>query len=136
MSVFGVLNLQGNYFYFQLIKLNVVMPKSTLKILDAIKENLLVIEQQLLQHELRCIQRFPSIQAAHNLSASNLLHYLSLRSIDSRKLQAVVERIGNGYSKRQMMKPFSILSKTKFPSNCLLYNQGWQMPVAHAYAHR
>jgi pyruvate kinase len=125
MSVFGVLNQQGNYFYFQLIKLNVVMPKSTLKALDAIKENLLVIEQQLLQHELRCIQRFPSIQAAHNLSARNLLHYLSLRSIDIRQLQdilhnyglsslanaeshilrqlqAVAERLGHSYAKRQI----------------------------------
>jgi pyruvate kinase len=101
------------------------MPKYTIKTLDALKENLLVIEQQLLQHESQCLQHFPSIQPARKLSARNLLHYLSLRSIDIRglqdilhnyglsslanaeshilrQLQAVAERLGHNYTKRQI----------------------------------
>jgi pyruvate kinase len=103
------------------------MPKSTPNTLDALKENLLAIEHQLLQHESQCLQHFPLIQPAHKLSSRNLLHYLSLRSIDIRKLQdilhnyglsslanaeshilrqlqAVAERLGHSYTKRQVTR--------------------------------
>jgi pyruvate kinase len=101
------------------------MSKTTPDKIGPLKKNLLTIEQQLRNHELKLLKQFPFLHPIHKLSVRNLFHYLSLRSIDIRKmqdtlhnyglsslanaeshilrqLQAVSERLGHRYKKRQI----------------------------------